>query len=129
MGIFFPSKAERDAVREDYRLRHATVTGVVTPAVAVLTRNVAWFLNGGIDTLTPDAQDDAIANFDAASDALTDAEPNGCITARHRPAWSRAADDARALLAEKRLSTLQRATLVEDLDRIEAVLNGIPATA
>jgi hypothetical protein len=61
-------------VREDYRLRHATVTGVVTPAVAVLTRNVAWFLNGGIDTLTPDAQDDAIAKFDAASDALTDAE-------------------------------------------------------
>jgi hypothetical protein len=54
---------------------------------------------------------------------------NACITARHRPAWSRAADDARALLAEKRLSTLQRAALKQDLDRIQAVLNGIPATA
>jgi hypothetical protein len=55
--------------------------------------------------------------------------PNACITARHRLAWSRAADDARTLLTEKRLSALQRATLAQDLDRIEAALNGIPATA
>jgi hypothetical protein len=48
---------------------------------------------------------------------------------RHRLAWSRAADDARTLLTEKRLSALQRATLRQDLDRIEAVLDGIPATA
>ncbi len=54
--------------------------------------------------------------------------PNACITARHRPAWSRAAADARAMLAEKRLSALQRAALVQDLRRIEAVLDGIPDT-
>jgi hypothetical protein len=53
--------------------------------------------------------------------------PNACITARHRPAWARAADDARALLAEKRLSALQRATLVQDRDRIEDVLDRIPS--
>jgi hypothetical protein len=52
--------------------------------------------------------------------------PNACITARHRPAWSRAAADARAMLAEKRLSALQRAALMQDLRRIEAVLDGIP---
>ena len=54
--------------------------------------------------------------------------PNACITARHRPAWSRAAADARAMLAEKRLSALQRAALMQDLRRIEAVLDGIPDT-
>ena len=52
--------------------------------------------------------------------------PNACITARHRPAWSRAAADARAMLTEKRLSALQRAALAQDLRRIEAVLGGIP---
>jgi hypothetical protein len=54
--------------------------------------------------------------------------PNACITARHRPAWSRAAADARAMLAEKRLPALQRAALMQDLRRIEAVLDGIPDT-
>jgi hypothetical protein len=70
MGMFFLSKAER----ADIQLRRATVTGVVTPAVAVLTRQAAWFLNGGMDTLNPDAQDAAIAKIDAASDALTEVE-------------------------------------------------------
>lgn len=51
--------------------------------------------------------------------------PNACITARHRPAWSRSADDARALLKEKRLSPLQRSIVKQDLERIEAVLDGI----
>jgi hypothetical protein len=51
--------------------------------------------------------------------------PNACITARHRPAWSRSADDARALLKERRLSSLQRSILNQDLERIEAVLDGI----
>jgi hypothetical protein len=51
--------------------------------------------------------------------------PNACITARHRPIWTRAADDARILLREKRLSELQRVALRRDLDRIEAVLDGI----
>jgi putative tryptophan/tyrosine transport system substrate-binding protein len=42
-----------------------------------------------------------------------------------------AADDARILLREKRLSELQRVALRRDLDRIEAVLDGIttPASA
>ena len=51
--------------------------------------------------------------------------PNACITQRHRPVWARAAEDARMLLREKRLSTLQRTALRRDLDRIEAVLAGI----
>src|SRR3546814_4548036 len=33
---------------------------------------------------------------------------NACITARHRPAWERAAADARAHLRERRISDLQR---------------------
>jgi hypothetical protein len=54
---------------------------------------------------------------------------NACITARHRPVWTRAADDARILLREKRLSELQRVALRRDLDRIEAVLDGITKPA
>jgi hypothetical protein len=55
--------------------------------------------------------------------------PNACITARHRPVWARAADDARILLREKRLSELQRVALRRDLDRIKAVLDGITKPA
>lgn len=51
--------------------------------------------------------------------------PNACITARHRPVWARASDDARVLLKEKRLSELQRTALAQDLRRIEGVLDGI----
>ena len=51
--------------------------------------------------------------------------PNACITARHRPAWVRSADEARAVLKEKRLSSLQRSALQQDLARIEAVLHDI----
>lgn len=51
--------------------------------------------------------------------------PNACITARYRPAWARSADEARAVLKEKRLSSLQRSALQQDLARIEAVLDDI----
>ncbi|QPB24243.1 integrase [Rhizobium sp. 007] len=51
--------------------------------------------------------------------------PNACITARHRPAWSRSAEDAKTLLREKRLSPLQRTIVKQDLQRIEAVLGGL----
>lgn len=51
--------------------------------------------------------------------------PNACITIRHQSSWARAADDARALLREKRLSGPQRTALMQDLRRIETVLNGI----
>lgn len=51
--------------------------------------------------------------------------PNACITARHRPVWARSADEARAVLKEKRLSSLQRSALQQDLARIEAVLDDI----
>ena len=51
--------------------------------------------------------------------------PNACITARHRPAWAHPADEARAVLKEKRLSSLQRSALQQDLARIEAVLDNI----
>jgi hypothetical protein len=57
--------------------------------------------------------------------------PNACISARHRPAWARASNDAKTMLREKRLSELQRTALTQDLRRIEAVLDGAshPATA
>lgn len=51
--------------------------------------------------------------------------PNACITARHRPTWARSADEARAVLKEKRSSSLQRSALQQDLARIEAVLHDI----
>jgi Phage integrase, N-terminal SAM-like domain len=51
--------------------------------------------------------------------------PNACITARHRPAWTQAADNARALLKEKRLSELQRTALAQELRRIETVLSNV----
>lgn len=49
--------------------------------------------------------------------------PNSCITSRHRPVWAQAAEDAKLLLREKRLSELQRAVLRRDVDRIETVLD------
>ena len=55
--------------------------------------------------------------------------PNACITARHRPAWVRAASDARELLREKRLPEPQRVALQRDLERIDAVLDGIGGSA
>jgi integrase len=55
--------------------------------------------------------------------------PNACIAQRHRPVWARAAEDARMLLREKRLSELQRVALRRDLDRIEVVLDGITTPA
>jgi hypothetical protein len=67
---------------------------------------------------------------DAARRTLrADPMPNACITARQRPVWSRAADDGRILLHEKRLSELQRVALRRDLDRIDAVLDGITRPA
>jgi hypothetical protein len=48
--------------------------------------------------------------------------PNACIAERHRPAWQRGADEARALLREKRLPEPQRVTLQAEVARIEAVL-------
>ena len=51
--------------------------------------------------------------------------PNACITARHRPAWARSAQEAADLLKEKRLSTLQRSILQQDLERARKVLAGI----
>jgi len=51
--------------------------------------------------------------------------PNACITARHRPAWEKAARDAKALLKEKRLSRPQRIALQQDLARFKTVVAGI----
>jgi hypothetical protein len=48
--------------------------------------------------------------------------PNACIAAHHRPIWERSANEARALLREKRLSGLQRGTLQREFDRITDVL-------
>jgi hypothetical protein len=54
--------------------------------------------------------------------------PNACITARHRPAWAGAAENARGVLKEKRLSELQRLAVEQDLQRIEKVLSDIDVT-
>ncbi len=51
--------------------------------------------------------------------------PNACITARHRPAWARAAKDATVLLKEKRLAEPQRIALRQDLERFKSVINDI----
>ena len=49
--------------------------------------------------------------------------PNSCITSRHQPVWAQAAEDARMLLREKRLSELQRTALRRNLERIATVLH------
>jgi integrase len=51
--------------------------------------------------------------------------PNSCITSRHRPIWAQAAENAKLLLREKRLSELQRAALRCDIERMEAVLEKV----
>lgn len=51
--------------------------------------------------------------------------PNACITSMHRPAWARSAQEAADLLKEKRLSTLQRRILQQDLERAKTVLDSI----
>ncbi|MGA0608323.1 integrase [Phenylobacterium sp. VNQ135] len=51
--------------------------------------------------------------------------PNACITARHRPAWARSADDVRELLREKRLSSAQRTVLAGELARFQTVLDDL----
>jgi hypothetical protein len=43
----------------------------------------------------------------------------------HWPLWAWAAEDAKQLLREKRLSELQRAALRRDIERIEAVLEKV----
>ena len=53
--------------------------------------------------------------------------PNACITAKHRPAWARSADEVRILLKEKRLPSLQRKILEQELERLNDVLRGIEA--
>jgi hypothetical protein len=73
---------------------------------------------------------DRIRSCDAARRTLrADPMPHACITARHRPVRAWAADDARILLREKRLSELQRVALRRDLDRIDSVLDGITKPA
>jgi hypothetical protein len=49
--------------------------------------------------------------------------PNACITARHRPARGRSAQEATSLLKEKRLSKLQRNILQQDRERAKTALN------
>ena len=51
--------------------------------------------------------------------------PNACITARHRAAWARSAQEAKSLLKEKPLSSLQRTALQQEIERIETVLDNI----
>jgi hypothetical protein len=51
--------------------------------------------------------------------------PNACITARHRPAWERAAVDASTHLHERHISKIQRHALQSELERLSAVIAAI----
>ena len=51
--------------------------------------------------------------------------PNACITARHRPAWLRSANEISELLQEKRLPLLQRKVLQSEFERIKKILNSL----
>ncbi|MBL8537049.1 MAG: integrase [Hyphomonadaceae bacterium] len=55
--------------------------------------------------------------------------PNACFTARHRPVWAKARDDAKLLLKEKRLSRAQRTILKADIARYEHVIAAVDAAA
>lgn len=55
--------------------------------------------------------------------------PNACFTARHRPVWAKARDDAKLLLKEKRLSRAQRTVLKADIARYERVIAAVDAPA
>ena len=59
----------------------------------------------------------------AMAQCCPDRCPNSCITSRHQPVWAQAAEDARMLLREKRLSELQRTALRRNLERIATVLH------
>ena len=48
--------------------------------------------------------------------------PNACIRARHLPAWQKAEEEVSALLKEKRLSAVQRASLKAERTRIRGVI-------
>lgn len=51
--------------------------------------------------------------------------PNACITARHRPAWERAAAEARTHLHERHISNPQRYALQSELKRLNAIIAAI----
>jgi hypothetical protein len=51
--------------------------------------------------------------------------PNACIRAGHLPVWQKAEKDVKALLKEKRLSALQRASLKEERVRIRNVIGQV----
>ncbi len=53
--------------------------------------------------------------------------PNACFTARHRPVWTKARDDAALMLKEKRLSSAQRTILKADVARYAHVVDAIGA--
>jgi antirestriction protein ArdC len=55
--------------------------------------------------------------------------PNACFTARHRPIWARARDDATAMLKEKRLSSAQRTILRSNARRYQGVIGDIDGAA
>lgn len=48
--------------------------------------------------------------------------PNACIRTRHLPAWQKAEEEVKALLKEKRLSAIQRASLKAERARIRDVI-------
>jgi hypothetical protein len=53
----------------------------------------------------------------ALSRCSPDRCPNACLTARHRQPWQASIAEGEALLADRRLSPLQRAAIVQDNDR------------
>jgi hypothetical protein len=53
----------------------------------------------------------------ALSRCSPDRCPNACLTARHRQPWQASIAEGEALLADRRLSPLQRPAIVQDNDR------------
>jgi len=64
-------------------------------------------------TASPDTERTA----PALSRCSPDRCPNACLTARHREPWQASIAEGEALLAERRLSPLQRAAIAHDNDR------------
>lgn len=51
--------------------------------------------------------------------------PNACIRTRHLPAWQKAEDEIKALLKEKRLSAIQRASFKAERARIRDAIGRV----
>ena len=75
----------------------------------------ALCLNGKTDRSAP-----------ALAQCCPDRCPNSCITSRHRPLWAKAIADGEDMLKTRRLSSLQKTAIEQDLKRYRSVLRQRP---